>query len=187
MSKKEQSDCQELKNIQYKSMLLNPNNPTSDFSSKNNTNIDMEKLLSNEQEYNKSLTWNKLDKCLRNTKLDEYAVKYCLDNKLKTEDLDILKIFLREKLDRKKIKGKDIIYDKSTGKITEITSLLYDKKLKTPLLKDGTSKAVSCKSTLAPPKKRQTKRSDKKDKRKSIKNNSRGTKSNESPTNNSWW
>ena len=51
-------ECQELKNIKYKSMLLSNDNKTTDITG-------VEKLLDNESKLNKKEPWNKLDKTIK--------------------------------------------------------------------------------------------------------------------------
>ena len=182
---KDVNECQELKNIQYKSMLLNPHsNTTMDTLVGANTDLsNMDAMLEAEKNANKNATWNKLDKCIKINKLYEYVDKYIESNKLNEEDSVQLKEYLRERLDRKKLRGtKDIEYNKDTGIITNILTLVHDKKSNKFTLKDNDKKvggSSSYKLSLAPPKRKTKKEKDsnKEKKKKSIKNLSRGSKS----------
>ena len=66
--------CHELKNIKYKTMLLNGINSdliTPNVEEKNNCNID--NILQNERDINLKEPWNKLDKTIKIIKLCEYV------------------------------------------------------------------------------------------------------------------
>ena len=66
-------ECQELKNIKYKTMLLSGN--IADNSTKNTMGI-MEAFLEMEKELNKNQPWSKLDKTLKILKLSEFVDEY---------------------------------------------------------------------------------------------------------------
>jgi hypothetical protein len=59
---KETTECQELKNIKYKSMLLSGQNTVLN-PTQNSSSID--KILENESSLNKKEPWNKLDKTIK--------------------------------------------------------------------------------------------------------------------------
>ena len=52
--------CNELKNIQYKSMLLSKNSTTPDMMSIKSNNIDLDKFLDEEKKTRISENWNKM-------------------------------------------------------------------------------------------------------------------------------
>ena len=60
-------ECIELKNIKYKTMLLN-GNPIKETKSSNNMNH-LDQFLENEMNTNKSEPWSKLDKTIKTKKL----------------------------------------------------------------------------------------------------------------------
>jgi hypothetical protein len=119
---KDKSECTELKNIKYKTMLMNGN-----IIAENKSSIDLcnlEKFL----EDNKSSTseqWSKLDKTLKTQKILVYAEKYTKAHNLTPEENVKLILFLKDCLDKKKInRVKDVNYNKVTGEIIDIPVLL---------------------------------------------------------------
>lgn len=126
--KDERSDnCQELKNIAYKTMLLNGNdiNPKhQDMSDTNNLKIS--NFLTNESKANKKETWSKLDKTQKIIHLNNYADFLTEQNNQTEEQNQILKKYLIRSLDRKcLIKTKEVIYDKENNKIINIPFLFF--------------------------------------------------------------
>ena len=68
-------ECRELKNLKYKTMLLNGNNKkTLSSVIKDVENLDL--LLDEETQQNKKETWNKLDKSIKMNKINEYIKKF---------------------------------------------------------------------------------------------------------------
>jgi hypothetical protein len=145
-------ECNELKNIKYKTMLLN-GIPLKETKINNNNNIScLEKFLENEQQNNINGPWCKLDKTVKIKKLLSY-VDLCKDKyNLNCDEETILIAFFRDCLERKKLqKVKDVIYDKNTGTIKDIPALLYNKKNKHFTLKIMDKRISTLKSL--PPKK----------------------------------
>ena len=70
MSKVQKEECQELNNIEYKTMLLNGNKKNLSTVINDISNIDL--LLDQENELNKKESWNKLDKSIKMNKISEY-------------------------------------------------------------------------------------------------------------------
>jgi hypothetical protein len=72
----------------------------------------------------KNLPWNKLDRYLKLTKMNEYIDEYSLMHKLNEETTTQLRDLLREKINKKLLhKSKDVIYDTELNKIVSIPSL----------------------------------------------------------------
>jgi hypothetical protein len=139
-------ECIELKNIKYKTMLLS-GVPIKETKSANDLS-NLEKFLENEQNNNKNDPWCKLDKTIKTKKLTEYVNLYKVENKLDDEESEILILFFKECLDRKKFQRvKDVIYDKATGLIKEIPALSYTKATKHFTLKN-IDKRVSTQKSL---------------------------------------
>ena len=177
--------CQELENIKYKSMLLNPNSHKDYTTTANINDINnIEDILDKDSELSKLLPWNKLEKCQKVSKLNDFVDSYCATNKIIKQDEIELKKYLKEKIERKKLRTiKEVDYDKTTGIIKSIPGLIYNEK---------SSEKVN-KFTL----KNEEKQKSAKNKTKKIKKagkiipknskgsrNSRGSRSsNESPTN----
>jgi hypothetical protein len=150
---KANDDCQELKNIKYKTMLLQGNNKNPISSSKSvPSNID--ELLEKESKLNKLEPWSKLDKTVKMSKLTIYS-----DNLKKTHDLNIneidnLKEYLSNCLDKKHLQRvKDVVYDKDTGLIKNIPILAFNNTTRKFYLKKD-NKHISTVKSLAPKKKK---------------------------------
>ena len=138
-------DCQELKNIKYKTMLLN-GNPFKETKSSNDLS-NLEKFLENEKNNNNNEPWCKLNKTVKTTKLNEYVELYTKDQHLDKEESQILVTFLKECLDRKKLQRvKDVSYDKISGVVKEIPALTYIKSIKHFTLKNIDKRISTLKS-----------------------------------------
>jgi hypothetical protein len=142
--------CQELKNIKYKTMILNGVQIKECKSSNNLSNID--KFLESEKINNDNEPWCKLNKTVKMKKLQDYIELYKKDNNLDYSECDILLNFFKDCLDKKKLQRvKDVIYDKDTGIIKEIPGLCYLKSTKHFTLKN-IDKRISTLKSLAPKK-----------------------------------
>jgi hypothetical protein len=119
-------ECQELKNIKYKTMLLNGNAIKETKSSNNLSNLDT--FLENEKNNNNNEPWCKLSKTTKTKKILEYVELYKKENNLDEEETKLMILFLRDCLERKKLQRvKDVIYDKSACIIKDIPALCYTK------------------------------------------------------------
>lgn len=142
------TDCQELKNIKYKTMLLNGVPLPETKSSTNLLNLD--KFLENEKNNNINDPWCKLNKTIKTKKLQEYVERYKQENNLSDSDSELLIIFLKDCLERKKLQRvKDVVYDKEIGNVKDIPALCYVKTTKRFTLKN-IDKRVSTLKSLAP-------------------------------------
>lgn len=122
--------CNELKNIKYKSMLLsgsNSNTINAKNSKDNKSSLqNLDAFLEAEKARNKKESWSRLDKTVKLKKLYEWAELRCKEKKWSDTTLKQLKIYLKHCLDKKRIlKVKDVLYDKETGKITNIPNLHF--------------------------------------------------------------
>jgi hypothetical protein len=144
------TDCQELKNIKYKTMLLNGVPLPETKSSNDLSNLD--KFLENEKNNNINEPWCKLNKTVKTKKLQDYVESYKQENNLSNEESELLVNFLKDCLDRKKLQRvKDVIYDKENGIVKDIPALYYIKTIKHFTLKN-IDKRVSTLKSLAPKK-----------------------------------
>ena len=144
------SECQELKNIKYKTMLLNGAPLHETKSSNDLSNLD--KFLEAEKISNCSEPWCKLNKTIKTKKLLEFVDTYSKEKELDEEEAKLLTLFLKDSLDKKKLsRVKDVIYDKEKGVVKEIPALLYTKSNKHFTLKN-IDKRVSTLKSLAPKK-----------------------------------
>lgn len=143
-------ECVELKNIKYKSMLLNSSNETVEETVENLSKL--ESFLQEEKNNSSNEHWIKLNKTTKLIKFHEFVEKYSIENKLSQDDkLDLFK-FLSTNLDRKRfLKTKEVNYDKDFGIIISIPSLFYNSSNKKFTLK-RCEKRVSTLKSLAPKK-----------------------------------
>lgn len=143
-------ECVELKNIKYKTMLLS-GTPLKETKNTNNL-LNLDKFLEDEKNFNKGEPWCKLDKTEKIKKIMEFTEKYKKDNNLDDEEAKLLVFFLKDSIDRKKLQRvKDVVYDKTSGLIKDIPSLVYTKTNKHFTLKN-VDKRVSTIKSLTPKK-----------------------------------
>jgi hypothetical protein len=147
------NECNELKALKYKTMILNGVTWPETKSSSDLVNLD--KFLENEKISNSNEPWSKLDKTAKIKKLLLFANNYKEENNLSELEFKHLIIFFRECLDRKKLQRvKDVIYNKETGEIKEIPALFFNKQSNHFTLKN-IDKRVSTLKGLTPKKSKQ--------------------------------
>jgi hypothetical protein len=138
-------ECIELKNIKYKTMLLNGNPIVETKSSNNLSNLD--KFLEEEKNNSKNEPWSKLNKTIKTQKLLEFVNHYKSEKKLNEDQEKTLIAFLKDSLDKKRLtRVKDVIYDKITGNVKEIPALFYNKSTKHFTLKNLDKRVSTLKS-----------------------------------------
>lgn len=154
-------ECQELKNIKYKSMLLSKNINYNDVDG-------IEKLLEEDSKKNKQEPWNKLDKTIKIKKVEDY-VNEILSNKyhLNKEEQEQAKAYLVDNLEKTILKrAKDVDYVKDSGLIKDIPALQFNKITRNFTLKRCDKKQTTLKtlaiSAAARKKRDRTKRDKKK-------------------------
>ena len=141
-------ECNELKTIKYKSMLMNGVTWPEKKNASDMTNLD--KFLENEKNTNAIEPWSKLDKTVKTKKLLAFAEKYKTDNTLSEDEYNKMIAFFKDCLDKKKLQRvKDVVYDKDTGMINDIPALHYNKSNNHFTLKN-LDKRVSTIRSLAP-------------------------------------
>lgn len=144
------SECNELKSIKYKSMLMNGIAWPEKKNASDLTNLD--KFLENEKNNNASEPWSKLDKTAKIKKLILFADNYKIEHSLSNEEHIKMVAFFKDCLDKKRLQRvKDVIYDKENGNITEIPALHFNKPTNHFTLKN-IDKRVSTIRGLAPKK-----------------------------------
>jgi hypothetical protein len=137
-----------LKSINYKNMLLTGNYDMLKPDIVTNPNID--DILENEKNANKSDPWNKLDKSAKIGKLKEFALRYGKKENYSEQEITTLYQFLISALEQKKLmRSKDVVYDKVSGGITSIPCLIYHTGFKKFTLKRCEKRQSTLKS-LAP-------------------------------------
>jgi hypothetical protein len=120
-------ECLELKNIKYKTMLLS-GNVLPETKRSNNDLVNLDKFLENNKTTNQNETWSKLDKTTKMKKIKVYAEKITKERNYSEEECSLLHGFLNDCMDRKKLQRvKDVDYDKITGEIKDIPSLVFNK------------------------------------------------------------
>ena len=109
--------CNELKNIKYKSMLLSGNSNNTMNAPRNTKNSSLKNLdafLEAEKARNKKESWSRLDKTVKLRKLYEWGENHCKEKKWSETNGKQLKIFLKHCLDKKRLnRVKDVTYDKN--------------------------------------------------------------------------
>ena len=96
--------------------------------------------------------WCKLNKTHKLAKLQRYVQEYKVKNDISEEEEELLVIFLKDCLDKKKLQRiKDVTYDKLNGVIKDIPGLFYIKAKKHFTLKNN-DKRVSTLKSLGPKK-----------------------------------
>ena len=144
-------ECIELKNIKYKTMLLSGAPVKETKSSSDLTNL--EKFLEDDKNNNQNEPWSKLDKTIKIKKMMIYAEEYVKKNNLTPEEDVALRAFLKDCLDRKRLQRvKDVDYDKTTGEVKDIPSMVFNKTNSHFTLKNLDKQRVSTLKSL-PPKK----------------------------------
>jgi hypothetical protein len=142
------ADDAALKNINYKNMLLTGNYGLLKPDIVTNPNID--DILEKEKNANKSDPWNKLDKSAKVSKLREFATQHGKKENYTEQEILALYQFLVSALEQKKLmRAKDVVYDKSIGAITSIPCLIYHAGFKKFTLKRCEKRQSTMKS-LAP-------------------------------------
>jgi len=138
-------ECIELKNIKYKTMLLNGKQIAETKSSNSISNLD--KFLENEKHNNSNEPWCKMSKADKIRKLNDYAELYKSKFNLEEEEYNNLTHFFKDSIDRKKLhRVKDVLYDKNTGIIKDIPGLSYVKTSKHFTLKNVDKRVSTLKS-----------------------------------------
>tara|TARA_B100001057_G_scaffold344700_2_gene345729 strand:+ start:386 stop:829 length:444 start_codon:yes stop_codon:yes gene_type:complete len=113
---------------------------------------EMDTLLEMEKQRNKGEVWIKLDKNIRNEKLQEFAERYGKDQNMSSKEIKNLKTFFKTCLDKNKLnKAKDVIYNKEDRIIVSIPVLHFNQTTKNYTLK-LTDKRVSTLKSLTPKK-----------------------------------
>jgi hypothetical protein len=148
ISAKPEEECLELKNINYKNMLLTGVQQPIQRKNENIANIaNIDLFLDKESKMNKNEPWNKLDKTDKIKQLCLYVDGISEAHALTQEEADTLKQYLTMSLDKKKLQCvKDVQYDKVTGKIKTISILSYNPVTRKFTLKRSEKRASTLKS-----------------------------------------
>ena len=122
---KRNDECLELKNINYKNMLIKGSN-LSDNHKKYDNNI-LDQFLEEECKLNKKEHWIKLDKPDKLIKLKKYGLKLIEKYNLNDDEIKNMDRFFESCIELKKItKIKDIEYNKELCEIISIPIILFN-------------------------------------------------------------
>lgn len=147
-SEKKDKECVELKNLEYKNVLMHGNNlkPKAD-----NINVTLlEALLEKESQMNRLDLWTKLDKTDKIIKLKIYAKMLKNKHQLNEQEDKDLNAYLLYCLERKYIsKIKDVNYNRTTGEIESIQNLIFNEDTRSFNIKKNEKHSNTLKS-LAP-------------------------------------
>lgn len=145
---KKDKDCVELKNLEYKNVLMYGNNLKPKDESVNVSIL--EELLEKESQMNRLDLWPKLDKTDKIIKLKAYAKKLVEKHELNQEEEKRLNNYFLYCLERKYLqKIKDVIYNRELGTIESIPNLHFQEDTRTFYIKKGDKHGNTLKS-LAP-------------------------------------
>ena len=126
--------CTQLKNIQYKSMLMNGKNlamlsegGSSPLVTKTAEADKVQSLLTTESQVLKEeVPWNRLSKAQKIKLLADFGHMYSSEHSLTDDDSAQLQTYLRDCLERKKFtRARDVQYNKHMGMIEDIPGLIY--------------------------------------------------------------
>jgi len=105
--------------------MYNEKSSNNQYNDMNPSNID--ELLENEKMHNNNDSWNKLDNISKKQLLQSYADKYGLDNNLTGKEIENLKSFFNDAIQKNKLKKtKEVQYNKDTRIILNIPSLFFN-------------------------------------------------------------
>ena len=120
-----EEECQQLKNIKFKNMLLTGGVSATKTNQSKKANIDL--FLEKESKLNKHEPWNKLDKTDKIKLLKEYVNVSASNFSLNEAEVLEFKSYLIDSLDKKKLQHvKDVQYDNQNGKIIIIPNLHFN-------------------------------------------------------------
>ncbi len=112
---------------------------------------EIEEMLEQEKQKNKSEAWNKLDKTQKIQKLHVFAERYGKEHGLPVKETKNLKAFFIDSLDKGKLqKTKDVNYNKETREITGIPALHFNSDSRAFTLRNLDAKRVSTLKSLTP-------------------------------------
>lgn len=158
IKKNEKTDnCQELKNIAYKTMLQNGNNIIPE--TKNVSNDEkITTFLESESHANKQESWTKLDKTQKLMRLNNYVDNFLREkHNLSENEVNTTKKYLQKCIERKNLqKTKEITYNKQENFIENIPYLQFIENSRTFILKKD-DKHISTVKCLPPEKKTKVK------------------------------
>ena len=144
---KKTDNCQELKNLAYKTMLLNGNDINPKFPSHEQNSAKITNFLESESSANKKESWCRLDKTQKINRLNIYSEKLKVKYNLTDNEFTNLRKYFIRCLDRKNLsKTKDIIYNKENNEIDNIPHLCFNEDTRSFILKKDDKHVSTVKS-----------------------------------------
>jgi hypothetical protein len=105
--------------------MYNDKSSNNQYNDTNPSNVD--ELLEYEKTHNKNESWNKLDNISKKQLLQSYADKYGLENNLTSSEIENLKSFFNDAIQKNKLKKtKEVQYNKETRIVLNIPSLFFN-------------------------------------------------------------
>lgn len=124
------TQCNELRNIEYQTMLLSNNHSNKDkgiliINQDTDSKQTIDIILEQEQNSNiNQIPWSKLEKIYKIQKLNDYAEIFGKNENLNNDEIEKLKKYLLLCLNKKRLQRiKDVQYDKDAEMITNIYGL----------------------------------------------------------------
>ena len=130
---KKTSDCIELKNIEYQSMLLNKNTSNKSELRPTNSNEysmdDVNKILDKERKNVVKLPWSRLTKSKKLDKIYQYIDSLKEKHSLENSDIKEMRQYMKKCFERKMLQTAKVVhYDKVEEIITDIPALIINDK-----------------------------------------------------------
>lgn len=152
-------ECLELKNIKYKTMLLNGNNKQFNHT-KSEKMAEIDRFLEKERKMNRAEPWGKLDQTQKMKKIEQFVTTFKRnEQQIDEHEQTLLKKYLKECINKKRLQRvKDVLYDKEKGIILSIPNLIYNKSRQRYTLKRS-DKRMSTLKSLGKPKKKKSEKS----------------------------
>ena len=117
--------CQELKDIRFKTMFIT-GNKESNVKIADSSESQISIMLDKEIKQNRAEPWSKLNKATKIIKIKNYSKNYKNDKNITDDEKDLEK-YLIDAMNRKRLTSiKDVTYDKETGVIKSIPSLIFN-------------------------------------------------------------
>ena len=155
-SSKKTDGCQELKNIAYRTMLLNGNDINPKYDTGNSASC-ITTFLEDELNANKKESWTKLDKTQKIQRLNIFALELTKTHILTEQEKELLKKYFIRCLERKMLlKSKEVNYDKDNSIIISIPCLFFNEQTRSFILKKD-DKHISTAKSLPQEKKHKSK------------------------------
>lgn len=116
------------------------------------TQEEIDHILENEIQQNKSESWHKLNKTVKLQKLNIYAEKYGAEQKYTAKEIKNLKQFFLDALERGKLQKtkEEVVYDKNAQAIQDIPGLFLHASTRNFTLRIMDKKRVSTLKSLTP-------------------------------------